>query len=295
MEGVVRKMKALVAASPQENTASRQQQQQQVTADRKGGGGSDAVTSCVYCIGMSVYTKAMLDQREPPHCKGIEVEVGAARERVDAFKRQAPAPRDDAFTFLGLGISVYSRAWMHEGKHLPLVKGIGVIAVEKDGSDVMKAIEDRKRVMREIERERRRARGDEPPDDDRDNRDDSDDDFDLVEELFGGDDEGVGGDALAERDPLSAVGKPRFPPLLPTFTLEDLMSKSVENAKYSANAMYTFWAKRLDGFGERYVESCKRIVTQMEKQAASVPQNCLWLVHQIEKTLTGKGGGDRKP
>lgn len=116
MQGIASTMKALAAASPQENAASREQQQQ-VAAGRKGGG-SDAVTSCVYCVGMSVYTKcvrcwlwvprlvdllsltlltttqrvrcrAMLDQREPPHCKGLEIEVGAARERVDAFKRQA--------------------------------------------------------------------------------------------------------------------------------------------------------------------------------------------------------------
>lgn len=209
---------------------------------------------------------------------------------------------------------------MYEGKHLPLVKGLGVIAIEKDDSDIMKAIEERKRVRREIER--RHAKGDEPLDgDDYDDDGDDDDDFDLVEELFG-DDDGVGGDALAERDPLSAVGKPRFPPLLPTFTLgasgwnllaytvhslcevddfvtrcsisEDLMTKSVENAKYSANAIYSFWAKRLDGFGERYVDSCKRLVAQMEKQAASMPQNCAWLVHQIEKTVTGRGDGDSK-
>lgn len=69
------------------------------------------------------------------------------------------------------------------------------------------------------------------------------------------------------------------------------MDKSVESAKYSANAIYNFWAKRLDGFGERYVESCQRLFVQMEKQATSVPQNCRWMVHQIEKTVTGKNGG----
>lgn len=33
----------------------------------------------------------MLDQREPPRCKGLEIEVGAARERVDHFKNRARA------------------------------------------------------------------------------------------------------------------------------------------------------------------------------------------------------------
>lgn len=138
------------------------------------------------------------------------------------------APRTDDFTYLGIGVSVYSRAWMYEAKHLPLVKGLSVIAVEKDEDDLMKAIEERKRVMRELERERRRRRGEDEDDDDVDDDDDDDDDFDLVEEIFGGDDKGVGGDALAERDPLSAVGKPRFPPLLPTFTVGAWRSECTE-------------------------------------------------------------------
>lgn len=130
------------------------------------------------------------------------------------------APRTDEFTYLGLGLTVYSRAWMYEGKHLPLVKGLGVIAIEKDESELMKAIEERKRVMRELERERRRRNGDlDDGFDDQDDGDD-DDDFDLVEELFG--DDQVSGDdatALAEKNPLASVGKPRLPPLLPMFTL----------------------------------------------------------------------------
>lgn len=199
--------------------------------------------------------RAMLDQREPPRCRGLELEVSAPRDRLEALKNRArtshyhshdcvitphsrcptclyiysylvyqiAAPRTDEFTYLGLGLTVYSRAWMYEGKHLPLVKGLGVIAIEKDGTDLMKAIQERKRVMRELERERRRRNGGDLDDgfDDQDVIDD-DDDFDLVEELFG-DNETSGDDAsaLAEKNPLGSVGKPRLP-LLPVFTLGTL-------------------------------------------------------------------------
>lgn len=74
---------------------------------------------------------------------------------------------------------------------------------------------------------------------------------------------------------------------------EDLVGKSVESATYAAEAMVKFWTKRLDGFGERYVESCERLVAQMAKQATSVPDNCRWLVRQIEKTLSGGSRDDK--
>lgn len=118
---------------------------------------------------------------------------------------------------------------MYEAKHMPLVKGLGVIAFEQDASAVMKAIEKRKRVRRELERERRRQRGGDIQDTDVDDYDD-DDDFDLVEELFGDDDDddsvdesatssGTDASALVEKTPLAGVGKPRLPPLLPVFTV----------------------------------------------------------------------------
>lgn len=31
----------------------------------------------------------MLDQREPPRCRGLELEVGAPRDRVEALKNRA--------------------------------------------------------------------------------------------------------------------------------------------------------------------------------------------------------------
>uniref|UniRef100_K3X989 Uncharacterized protein n=1 Tax=Globisporangium ultimum (strain ATCC 200006 / CBS 805.95 / DAOM BR144) TaxID=431595 RepID=K3X989_GLOUD len=277
------KLKHLAAASPREPTDA-------ADDNSSRNGNSRDMTSCTYCLGVSVYTKEMLDMREPPRCKGLELEVGAPRDRMETMKKRAPPVRNDAFTFLGIGVSVYSRAWMYEGKHLPAVKGLGVIAIEDDqDSDLMKAIEERKRIMRELEKERRRRQHGDVDDGDDDEFDDDDDDFDLVEELFGDDRESADAPALLEKDPLASVGKPRLPPVLPTVTFGELVDKSKENAKASVDAIYNFWARRLDGFGERYMDSCHRLFAQMEKQATSVPQNCRWLMHRIEETVLGKG------
>jgi hypothetical protein len=70
------------------------------------------------------------------------------------------------------------------------------------------------------------------------------------------------------------------------------MDKVFDNAKHSTEAMYNFWARRLDGFGDRYVDSCRRLVGQMEKQATSVPHNVAWLAHQIRDRTFGKRGDD---
>lgn len=68
------------------------------------------------------------------------------------------------------------------------------------------------------------------------------------------------------------------------------MNQSMEHAKASTMAMYRFWERRLEGFGERYVESCRRIGQQMEKQVRTIPQSSMWLVHQIQDQIRGKGG-----
>lgn len=73
---------------------------------------------------------------------------------------------------------------------------------------------------------------------------------------------------------------------------DDIVDKAVDNAKYSVNAMYNFWARRLDGFGDRYAESCRRIIAQMEKQATNAPHNVAWLAGQLRDRALGKRGGD---
>lgn len=58
MESVVKRMKVL-ATSPRENDATRQQvDSNNSKRDGAGAGGDDSeLTSCNYCIGVSVYTK----------------------------------------------------------------------------------------------------------------------------------------------------------------------------------------------------------------------------------------------
>jgi hypothetical protein len=76
--------------------------------------------------------------------------------------------------------------------------------------------------------------------------------------------------------------------------VEEFLGKSVDNSKAMGRAMYNFWAKRLDGFGDRYKESCHRIVAQMDKQVRGLPATFGWLKNKA-KELEGqlrRGGGD---
>ncbi|RLN95704.1 hypothetical protein BBJ28_00025389 [Nothophytophthora sp. Chile5] len=301
-----------------------------VPPERRGDGDSDRAP-CSYCLGMSVYTKyvrslrslfmplpslsrcncslqrqkkrvteprsifppaadvyrAMWTERQVPQCKGLQVDFSASRERLQELKNRAPRPRQDDFTFMGLGLSVYSREWMEEGEHMPSVKGLGVIAIHTDNEELMKRIEERKRIKRELQKNAG-DRGD-TEEDDQDDEDDEDGLFDFDEGEATDD-----GQALVENEVVPSMKKPRGPPVIPaSITLKEVKDRAIENTKHSVNAMYKFWERRLDGFSDRYVDSCKRLTEQMEKQVVSTPRNIMWLVHRIEDYAFGKGGDDK--
>jgi len=206
----------------------------------------------------------------------------------------AAHPRKEEFTFMGVGLTVYSPEWMEEGKHLPYVRGVGVIAVHTDNDELMKQIEERKRIKRELQKNAGNRGdlqdGNDPDDDDlvEDNGDDDLFDFDDGETT----DEGQ---ALVENEVVRGLKKPRGPAVVPaSITLAEVRDRMVEKAKYSANAMYKFWERRLDGFSDRYVDSCRRLTEQMEKQAVNTPHNVMWLVHRIEDYVVGKGSDGKK-
>jgi hypothetical protein len=195
---------------------------------------------------------------------------------------------------MGVGLTVYSPEWMEEGKHLPYVRGVGVIAVHTDNDELMKQIEERKRIKRELQKNAGNRGdlqdGNDPDDDDlvEDNGDDDLFDFDDGETT----DEGQ---ALVENEVVRGLKKPRGPAVVPaSITLAEVRDRMVEKAKYSANAMYKFWERRLDGFSDRYVDSCRRLTEQMEKQAVNTPHNVMWLVHRIEDYVVGKGSDGKK-
>ena len=203
-------------------------------------------------------------------------------------------PRKDNFTFMGVGLSLYSPEWMEEGKHLPYVKGIGVIAIHMDNDELMKRIEERKRIKRELQRNTGN-RGDLQDGVDADN-----DEEDLVEDddddLFGFEDSEATdeGQALVESDVVPGLKTPRGPAVVPaSITMTEIRDRAVEKAKYSVNAVYKFWERRLDGFGDRYVDSCRRLTEQMEEQAKNAPRNVSWLVKRIEEYVVGKGDGKK--
>ncbi|KAK1942724.1 hypothetical protein P3T76_006223 [Phytophthora citrophthora] len=273
-----------------------------VPPERRGDSSSAPSTSpddevpCTYCVGVSVYTKAMWKERRGPECKGIQVDFSTSRERLQDMRERAAHPRKEDFTFMGVGLSTYSPQWMEEGKHLPYVKGIGVIAVHTDNAELMKQIEERKRIKREL---RRNAgnRGDlqdgvAPDNDDTD---------DLVEDkgddgLFDFEDGEATdeGQALVENEVVRGLKKPLGPAVVPaSITMGEVKDRVVEKAKYSINAMYKFWERRLDNFGDRYMDSCRRLTEQMEKQVVNTPHNVMWLVHRIEEYVVGKDGGKK--
>ncbi|CAH0516059.1 unnamed protein product [Peronospora belbahrii] len=245
---------------------------------------------CSYCIGMSVYTKAMWKQRQTPECKGIQVNFSTSRKRLQELKDRAAHPRKKNFTFMGVGLSVYSPEWMDEGKHLPYVKGISVIAIQMDDNERMKEIEKRKRLKRELQKNTGNQ-GD--LQDGNDTRDDGEEMGNTEEDDVDGEatDEGH---ALVESEVVRGLKTPRGPAVVPaSITMAELRKRAVEKAKYSVNAMYKFWERRLDGFGDRYVDSCRRLTEQMEKQAKITPHNVMWLVHRIEEYVVGRGGGEK--
>ncbi|KAG7392444.1 hypothetical protein PHYBOEH_006385 [Phytophthora boehmeriae] len=241
---------------------------------------------CSYCFGMSVYTKAMWKARQSPECKGIQVDFSASRDRLQELRDRAPHPRQDEFSFMGIGLSVYSKEWMEEGKHMPYVKGLGIIAVHTDNDELMKRIEERKRIKRELRKNAGR-RGD-LQDGDEDTQVEDDEDIDDLFEFDDGD-TADDGQALVEEVVPPTMTKPRNPTVIPaSITMTEVKDRAMEKAKYSVNAMYKFWERRLDGFGDRYVDSCKRLTEQMEKQVRNTPHNVMWLVHRIEEYISGK-------
>ncbi|KAG7380478.1 hypothetical protein PHYPSEUDO_007180 [Phytophthora pseudosyringae] len=255
--------------------------------------GPDDDVPCSYCVGISVYTKAMWKERQGPQCKGIQVNFSTSRERLQEMRERAAHPRKENFTFMGVGLSVYSPEWMEEGKHLPYVRGIGVIAVHTDNDELMKKIEERKRIMRELQKNvgnRGDLQDGTGPDDDDDLVEDKDDDLFDFEDGDTTDD----GQALVGNEVVRGLKTPRGPAVVPaSITMGEVKDRVVEKAKYSANAMYKFWERRLDGFSDRYVDSCRRLTEQMEKQAKNTPHNVTWLVHRIEEYVLGKDDGKK--
>uniref|UniRef100_A0AAV1VJN8 Uncharacterized protein n=1 Tax=Peronospora matthiolae TaxID=2874970 RepID=A0AAV1VJN8_9STRA len=267
-----------------------------VPPERHTGGGAasptDAETNapCNLCIGISVYTKAMWKARQSPECKGLQVEFSTSRERLQEMRERAAPPRKDNFTFMGVGLSVYSPEWMEEGKHLPYVKGLGVIAIHVDKDELMKRVEERKRIKRELQKNAGKRRGDL-----QDGHDSEDDDDVLVEDddddLFGFGDTEVtdDGHALVESEVVRGLKTPRGPAVVPaSITMSEIRDRAVEKAKYSVSAVYKFWERRLDGFSDRYVDSCRRLTEQMKEQARNTPRNVFWLVKRIEEYVAGK-------
>ncbi|POM71668.1 Hypothetical protein PHPALM_11727 [Phytophthora palmivora] len=238
----------------------------------------------------------MWKERRGPECRGIQVDFSTSRERLQEMRERAAYPRKEDFTFMGFGLSVYSPEWMEEGKHLPYVKGIGVIAVHTDNDELMKQIEERKRIKRELQKNAGNhgdlQDGNEPDDDDDDlvEETDSDDLFDFDDGEATDD-----GHALVENEVVRGLKTPRGPAVVPaSITLSEVKDRFVEKATYSVNAMYKFWERRLDGFSDRYVDSCRRLTEQMEKQAVNTPHNVMWLVHRIEEYIAGKDDGGKK-
>ncbi|KAJ0399867.1 hypothetical protein P43SY_000435 [Pythium insidiosum] len=207
------------------------------------GDDKDAALKCQLCAGLTIYKRAMVDGRLPPRCVGIEMTVPVTSEKLEELHERAGKPRPDNFSLYGVGLSVYRREWAEKGDRMPIVRGLGLMVVQSDPEDLMKRVEEQKRVRRELQR---RLRGDQDGDQQED--DEEDDDEDLVEDF--GDDDAAG---LVEKGPIGASmpKRPQLPPVLPTMTFEEFMGNAVDGAKSMTRAMYNFWAKRLDGFGDR--------------------------------------------
>ncbi|EEY67133.1 uncharacterized protein PITG_04067 [Phytophthora infestans T30-4] len=234
----------------------------------------------------------MWRERRSPECKGIQVNFNSSRERLQEMRERAAHPRKEDFTFIGVGLSAYSPSWMEEGKHLPHVKGLGIIAIHTDNDELMKQIEERKRIKRELQKNVGN-RGDLQDGDEDDElvTDEDDDELFDFEDAEATDD----GQALVGSEVVRGLQTPRGPAVVPaSITLGEVKDRVVEKTKYSVNAMYKFWERRLDGFSDRYVDSCRRLTAQMEKQVGNTPRNVMWLVHRIDEYVFGKDEGDTK-
>jgi hypothetical protein len=114
--------------------------------------------------------------------------------------------RTDNFTLYGIGLSAYAPARIARSGRLPVVQGLGLMVVSgANQDDVMKRLEEHKRVQRELDQDHK--------DDDRD---------DIVEDLG---DDGDDGSALVEKGPLGRMPKrPTMTPVLPVMTFGTLRS-----------------------------------------------------------------------
>ncbi|GLD98927.1 hypothetical protein PINS_up007645 [Pythium insidiosum] len=241
--------------------------------------------TCQLCAGLTIYKRAMVDGRLPPRCVGIEMTVPVSSEKLEELHERAGKPRPDNFSLYGVGLSVYTREWAAKGDRMPIVRGLGLMVVQSEPEDLMKRIEEQKRVRRELQRRLRGEQDNEQLEDDDDELDE-----DLVEDF--GDDDAAG---LVEKGPIGAnmPKRPQLPPVLPTMTFEEFVGNAVDGAKTMTRAMYNFWAKRLDGFGDRYQDSCRKIFAQMEKQVHSIPKSMTWAAEkakELEDQWRGKGG-----
>ncbi|TMW61306.1 hypothetical protein Poli38472_013769 [Pythium oligandrum] len=260
------------AASPESNDEREQQLRREM----------ERAVDCNVCLGVSIYSRAMLEHRKDPDCKGISMVLKASPERMDELRERAAKPRSDNFTLYSVGLSMYSPDWMKTGVRVPAVRGLGMMVIRTDPDELMKRMEQHKRIKRELEDEN------------------DDDGGDLVIDFGDEDENDDDGSGLVEKGPLGSMPTrpPRLPPVLPTMSLEDLARQSVENAKTMTRAMYNFWAKRLDGFGERYQESCRRIFQQMSKQARAIPNSITWAhgkIKEIEEQVRGGGRDGPEP
>ncbi|TDH66676.1 hypothetical protein CCR75_008740 [Bremia lactucae] len=243
------------------------------------------VASCSYCVGFSVYTKAMWRDRQTPECRGIEMTVNLSRERLQELRERSSHPRKEEFTFIGVGLSAYSSEWMKEGTHLPFVKGVSIIAIHTEVNDeLMKHIEERKRIKRELQKNAGN-RGDLQDGGSDDLIDDNDDD-----DTFGYEDEEAvdDGQALVESEVVHGLKTPRGPAVVPaSITVGEMKDRIVETTSHSVNAMYKFWERRMDGFSDRYLDSCRRLKEQMEIQVVNTPRNATWLLRRIDEYMFG--------
>lgn len=67
---------------------------------------------------------------------------------------------------------------------------------------------------------------------------------------------------------------------------------NIQRAEYAVGAMIRFWERQLNGFGDRYVHSCRRLRRQMEIQMQSIPKSAIrimrWIVGRDNDKLLNK-------
>jgi hypothetical protein len=157
---------------------------------------------------------------------------------------------DSNFTIIGIGLTFYEDDWMKEGKYLPITNGWALHVLRNNDEEYKKKL-----LQKKIEREQQEDEGRDV--DESSNEDDQAAAISLANPPF------VNPPNIQktfQTAPNISLGIDLYLPLgmllIATngcVILEDLMSRSLENSKYAVNAMYNFWSRRLDGFGERYV------------------------------------------